>query len=251
MMNRLKIGLQLYSVRQELDRDFEGTLAQVAKMGYQFVELAGLHGHTPEFVFQLLTKYKLRVVAMHCDVLSSVGLAESIYAASVFGCDYLVCPWVEPTTFSSSEGVRALALELNKANQTIGAAGKILCYHNHQFEFQQLDGGWAFDLFLSYLHPSIKIQFDLYNAACAGVDNHMWINHPQLIMLHFKDGAMQPAEPNTAIGAGAMNYQHLFTTIPASVEWAFVEIEACDSPKLLAVEMSLHTLKFLLDHSHK
>lgn len=244
-MNQARFGLQLYSVRNELNADFEATLAEVANMGYRFVELAGLHGYTPEYVSATLSKYNLQAISMHCDVLTQNGLNQSLYAADIFGCNYLVCPWVDPVTFSSEERVLQFAKQLNAANQIVMAAGKTLCYHNHQFEFQLLNGVTAFDHFVSELDSSIQLQIDLYNAACAGVDPLSILCKERLLMLHFKDGAIHPAEPNMPIGDGVMNYHSIVQAIPSSVEWAFVEIEACNTSKMQAVRDSLNALRLI------
>jgi sugar phosphate isomerase/epimerase/NAD-dependent dihydropyrimidine dehydrogenase PreA subunit len=234
--------MSVASVREQLAADFEQTLSSLAAIGYRHVELAGLHGHAPEYVHQVLLRNNLQVIAMHCDVLTERGLEQSLYAAEILGCQFLVCPWVQPETFSTAESIQDFAAVLNKVNRKINAQGKTLLYHNHAFEFQELNGRVAFDLFVEQLDSGIKLQLDFYNAACAGVDPLTLVGSERLIMLHFKDGAILPAEPHSAIGQGAMNYPQLMSHFPKGLQWGFVEIEYCQTDIWEALESSVRYL---------
>jgi len=225
----VKTGLQLYSVRKELAADFDKTLELISGMGFEFVELAGLHFKKPEDFALKLHQNRLKAVSMHCDVLTDEGLSHSLKEAEILNCDCLVCPWVDPLTFSSEENIIRFAEKLNKANQQISAKAKTLCFHNHDFEFQTINGKSAFDLFVAQLHPDIKIQLDIYNAAIAGVlANEIFDKYVQRInIIHLKDGEIDSTKQNVAVGSGKMDYNSIFRKIPKGIQWQFIEFENC------------------------
>ena len=236
-----KLGLQLYSLRQQLAENFEETFEKVALFGYEGVELAGLHNHNPAYVAQLLTNLNLSAVAMHCDVLSEDGLKRSLDATDALNCEHLVCPKSTHLTFESEKGIAQLAEKLNRANQDIRSQGKILHYHNHDFEFQFIKGENCFELFTSQLDASIYLEIDLYLATVGSVNPiELLQNHSDRIkLLHLKDGSISPPYPNTAIGDGSMNYKPIFTAIPRNIEWIFVELENCATDMVEAVRKSV------------
>ena len=237
---KAKTGLQLYSVRKELTVGFDNTLEAISRMGFEFVELAGLHFREPEEIAIKLQKHNLKPVSMHCDVITSEGLKRSLDEAEILNCAYLVCPWVEPKTFSSEKSISQLAESLNQANLKISAKGKTLYYHNHDFEFQQIKGESAFDLFVAQLDPEIKLQLDVYNAAIAGINPIKIIEtySDRINMLHLKDGDITPAEPNVAVGSGKMDYSSLLQAIPKTVQWHFIEFETCEKNIFEAIDHS-------------
>jgi sugar phosphate isomerase/epimerase len=237
---KAKTGLQLYSVRKELTVSFDNTLEAISRMGFEFVELAGLHFREPEEVALKLQKHNLKPVSMHCDVLTSEGLKRSLDEAEIMNCEYLVCPWVEPKTFSSEKSISQFAERLNQANMKIRAKGKTLCYHNHDFEFQPIRGESGFDLFVAQLDPEIKLQIDVYNAAIAGINPIKIIEtySDRINMLHIKDGEITPSEPNVAVGSGKMDYSSLFEKIPETTQWIYFEFDSCKSNIFEAIEVS-------------
>jgi sugar phosphate isomerase/epimerase len=236
-----KLGLQLYSLRQQLAENFEETLEKVAFFGYEGVELAGLHNHAPAYVAQRLTNLNLKTIAMHCDVLSEDGLKRSLDEADVLNCEHLVCPKSSTLTFESEKGIAQLAEKLNRANHDIRSRGKSLNYHNHDFEFQFIKDVNSFELFTSQLDASIYLEIDLYLVTVGGVNPIKLLqNHSDRIkLLHLKDGSISPPYPNMAIGDGAMNYKPIFTAIPPNVEWLFVELENCATDMVEAVRKSV------------
>lgn len=234
------LGLQLYSLRNQLSVNFDKTLDEVARAGYEGVEFAGLHNQRPEHVAKILKELNLKLVAMHCDVLSTEGLERSLEEAEALNCEHLVCPWCTPETFENKKSIHQLAEKLNQANQLIKAQGKNLLYHNHDFEFSKLNGQSAFDILAKHLDSSIYFELDAYLAKVGGADSieimTLFPNH--IKMLHLKDGLISPPNPNTAIGDGKMNYNAIFAALPLSVSWIFVELEDCATDMLKAIRKS-------------
>jgi sugar phosphate isomerase/epimerase len=236
--------VQLYSLREELQQNFEQTLENVVKAGYVGVEMAGLHGRSATSVAQLLKELNLQVSSMHADVLTEDGIAQAIEEAETLGCSLIVCPWVQPPTFSTLEGIQGLAAKLNSASSILAAKGKSLLYHNHDFEFQIVDGQPALFHLVKALDPQVKLELDLYWVAVGGADPVQTLHQlgERVGLVHVKDGHISPTHPMTAVGDGKLDYPAIVPAIPASVEWLIVELDACATDMTEAVTKSAHYL---------
>jgi len=137
----MKIGIQLYSLRDALAADFEGTLKLVSEMGYDTVEFAGIYGKSAEEVKSLCAKYNLEPISAHValsDMESDPYVFETYKA---IGCKYIVVPYL-PEQYRPKEGnadwiVNYLTSMCQKAHD----AGLMMLYHNHDFEFTRLENG--------------------------------------------------------------------------------------------------------------
>ena len=157
----LPIGLQLYSVKNEMAQDFEGTIKKVSEMGYEGVEFAGLFGKDPAYIKSLLEKYSLVPVSAHvplADMMEDMDKVISDY--KTIGVQYITIPYVEekyrPGTPDYPETLRIIGEIGKKAKE----AGLQLLYHNHDFEFVKVDGEYGLDIMYStvpaeYLNPEL------------------------------------------------------------------------------------------------
>jgi sugar phosphate isomerase/epimerase len=220
------IALQLYTVRDPLAQDFEGTLALLAKGGYKNVELAGLYGRTPQQVRDILDKLKLKAVAAHVglDVLRD-QIDQAIADAKVLGYKSLVMPWLAET-FRSPEGFAQVAKTLEAAGRKAADAGMIVCYHNHDFEFAKLaDGSRGWDILYAKSDPKfLKAEADLYWAAYAGEDPLKLMQQlgARLPLLHVKDMAAGPERKMAEVGTGVIDYKTIAKAAPGCGVKAFV-----------------------------
>ena len=157
----LPIGLQLYSVKNEMAQDFEGTLKKVAEMGYEGVEFAGLFDKTPAEIKELLKKYSLKAVSAHVPLADMMENLDKVIADyKEIGCKFVVIPYVDekyrPGTPDYPETLRIIG-EIGKK---LKEAGLSLLYHNHDFEFVKVDGEYGLDIMYStvseeYLNPEL------------------------------------------------------------------------------------------------
>ena len=157
----LPIGLQLYSVRNEMEKDFEGTLKKVAEMGYEGVEFAGLFDKSAAEIKELLAKYSLTAVSAHVPLAEMLeDMDKVIKTYSEIGCKYIAIPYVDekyrPGTPDYPETLQKIA-ELGKK---AAAAGLTLLYHNHDFEFVKIDGEYGLDVMYSTV-PAEYLQTEL------------------------------------------------------------------------------------------
>ena len=134
------IGLQLFSLRRELAEDFEGTLAQLAEIGFTEMEFAGYHGKTPGEVRGILDSFGLTSPASHVPLQAiRDNLDQEIETAVTLGQQYMVLPWL-PENERSLDSYHRVAELLNRAGEKTREAGIIMGYHNHDFEFDIHEG---------------------------------------------------------------------------------------------------------------
>lgn len=147
-MTKLKVGLQLYSVREYLKQDLLGTLKKVKAMGYDVVETAGLYGHTGAEFKKALDEAGLTALSAHVDrweILSDVQGVIKTYAE--LGCKYIAIPWTDKNTdLPGTDGYEQFKKDLKTIAAECKKYGIPLLYHNHDFEFDKVDGEYKLDI---------------------------------------------------------------------------------------------------------
>ncbi|HEY7699912.1 MAG TPA: sugar phosphate isomerase/epimerase, partial [Vicinamibacteria bacterium] len=143
------IGLQLYTVRRDLEKDFDGTLAAVAKVGFREVELAGLFGRTPKDFRASLDRNGLRAPSMHVDLPEiRKDFSKTLDAAAALGVGYVICAWLAPEERGSLDLYKKHIQTFNRAGEEARKAGVQFGFHCHDFEFVPLEGVVPYDLLL-------------------------------------------------------------------------------------------------------
>jgi sugar phosphate isomerase/epimerase len=166
------IGAQLYTVRDELAKDFDGTVARVAAIGYTEVEFAGYVNHTPEQVSAALKKNGLTSPSAHVDYPSLGDKWPAVLdAARAIGHEFLVNPWIDEAIRNQPDAWKRIADVFNRAGELGKKAGIQFAYHNHNFEFEPVAGKLPYDLLLEQCDPSlVKMELDLCWIVAAGKD---------------------------------------------------------------------------------
>ena len=223
-----RIGMQLYTVRRELEQDFEGTLAKVAALGYREVEFAGYFGHKPDEVKSLLKRLRLDAPAAHVQFAELRGdLRPSIEAAHVIGHKYLLLAWMAPEERRTLDQYRRLADLCNEAGARMKREGIRFAYHNHDFEFAPLEGQIPYDLLLERTDPSaVKLEMDLYWTVKGGAQPVEYFErYPgRFHLLHVKDMDSTPRRFFADVGRGVIDFKSIFArSRQAGVRHYFVE----------------------------
>ena len=155
-MSTIPVALQLYTVRDEMARDFAGTVRAVGQLGYAGVEMAGYGDLSAEQMTALLQEAGLRAASTHValDRLESNLDAEIDYCLAI-GCAHLVLPWLAPERRSPAE-IRALAPRLNEFGRRCHERGVTFGYHNHDFEFARDGDTYLLDHLLDATDPALS-----------------------------------------------------------------------------------------------
>lgn len=195
-----KLGLQLYTVRDEMAKDVEGTLAKVAAAGYTEVEFAGYFNTSPKEIRAMLDRQGLTAPATHVDLKTITDkLPEVLETARTIGHQYVVLPYLDDATRVQPGIWKRVADTLNASGAAGRQAGVQFAYHNHQFEFAPVNGTLPFDLLLETCDPQVvKMEMDICWVTAAGKDPIAYFRkYPgRFPMVHVKDVKKIP--PNGA-----------------------------------------------------
>lgn len=243
-----KIGVQLYTLRKEMEVDFEGTLRKVAALGYDELEFAGLYGRDPRTVKALVTRLGMDAVSSHIfwsDLKKDP--AAAIAETKALGARYMVLAWLPLKQRDTIVKWKEWIIFLNKVGKLADQAGVKFAYHNHEFEFQPIDGVLPYDLMLEQLDPQyIDLELDLYWTALAGVDPiQLFKDNPgRFTMFHVKD-MNQHDDSMVDVGSGRIDFAAIFTQQELSgAKHYFVEHDSSAQP-LVTLKNSINYLQEL------
>lgn len=241
-----ELGLQLYSLREETTRDFEGTLAKVAEMGYTGVEFAGYFGLTPAQMAQALQNNGLKAYGTHFGALpkTDAELDAEIEMALATGNRYMVCPGHE---MNHRDDALRLADIMNETAAKLRPHGISLGYHNHAREFIVSEGEILMETLLKNTEPDIFAEFDVFWIAYAGYDPLRFIQryaHRQPLM-HLKELGPD-RKSNVECGTGILDFESIIRAGQAAETVHFiVEQEEYTLPPLESCKVSLNHLRSL------
>ena len=231
-----KIGVQLYTVRDAMAKDFDGSLAKVAAAGYKQVELAGFSfdngevryfGKTPQELRAALDHHGLVAPSTHVNYkfLAPETFPKILEASKVLGHQYIVNPWIEEEVRKQPDGWKSVTETFNHVGEECKKAGFQFAYHNHWFEFLPVDGVLPYDLILRQCDPKlVKMELDLCWITAAGADPVKYFNlYPgRFPLVHVKDlkkippistgGAQNFGDTVdlTEVGSGIIDWKRIF-----------------------------------------
>lgn len=246
---RKDVGLQLYSLRELMPKDVEGTLHKVSQAGYTQVELYGFSiqdqfwGLKPEELKKILDKNHLKPISGHFNMSPYLKTGEeaelkaAIDAAKILGLTYVTIPWLQPDIRTSAGDYRTLAKRLNHAGLRCKNAGLKLVYHNHDFEFIKYGNETGMDILLKDTDKKlVSFEMDIYWVIRSGLQPNILFkaNPGRFVIWHVKD--MDQADPNlnTEIGSGTIDYKEIFKYARLSgMKYFFVEHETNYKPDMI------------------
>lgn len=239
------IALQLYTLRDAMAADFEGTVRKVADIGYIGVETAGFGSLSPQQAMEIFTRYGLYIAAAHIDLPLGDKRQQVLDTMATLGAKYIVKAWLPEGEFETKDQIRRHCETLNEANAVARAAGYTLVYHNHWWEYTP-HGDWVpAQVMLDYLEPTVAFEIDTYWVKVGGGEPVQVIQQlgDRVPLLHIKDGpATSPQEPMLAAGEGAMSFRPIVEAGEGSAEWMIVELDRCATDMMEAVTKSYHYL---------
>jgi sugar phosphate isomerase/epimerase len=222
-----KIGVQLYSVRDLMQKDFDGTIAKVAAIGYKEVEFAGYFGRTGKQVRAVLDKNGLDGVSTHVQYDELDDKFPSVIATGKdIGLQYIVCPWIPEELRKSPDIWKQAAEKFNHCGEQCKDAGLQFAYHNHWFEFlKTADGMLPYDELLQLCDKNlVKMEMDLCWITAAGGDPVKYFEkYPgRFPLVHVKDLKTMPKISTggaqnfgdsvdlTEVGSGVIDWKRIF-----------------------------------------
>lgn len=249
----MKIGLQLYTLRDVMAADFNGTLRQVAEMGYEGVEFAGYGGASAEDMRDLLKELGIEAFGSHVSLQRlTENLEEEIAFLKTVGASYVICPYLSADLLSG--GGEAFWQDLFKKFAAIGKRlkeeGLEFAYHNHDFEFaSKIDGEFVFDAMYNHVDADLlKVEMDIGWVQYAKQDPLAYIAKykGRLPLVHLKDFRKSEGKSidTVELGQGDLALNDIIAAAKqADVEWLIVEQDTCANPPLESVQTSMNWLK--------
>jgi sugar phosphate isomerase/epimerase len=241
-------GLQLYTVRDPLAADPDGTLRRVAAIGYREVELAGLAGMTATTFQEKLKRHGLAVPSIHAGYDDLRGNLDGVVReAKAFGASFIVCPSVDAGERRTADDWKRVCQTLARAGQAARRHGLTLAYHNHDYEFVRFaDGATPFDLLLRETDPGdVRLEVDVYWVAKGGLDPVRCLrdNAARIALVHLKDLGRNGA--TVELGAGTLALEQILrTALRIGAKHLFVEQDDSADP-LKSIGTSLRFLEGL------
>jgi sugar phosphate isomerase/epimerase len=251
MRKNIPVALQLWSLKDEVNRDFATTASHVADIGYRYVELAGFGNLNPVQAQKALATAGLKAISAHF-LLPRLRkeINQVIDEAKLFGFKQIVCPSLPTEALTSKQSCDLISKELQDIGAHLRSHQLTFAFHNHAKEFNVLDGRIALDLIFDAIAPkNLASQLDIYWVFFAKVDCNQCIRQlgRRIVSLHLKDGFLSEkgTRDTCEIGAGKVPFEQIFETIETigCVENYVVEQEDFKSTPLESVKKSFEVLK--------
>ncbi|MBN2305279.1 MAG: sugar phosphate isomerase/epimerase [Anaerolineae bacterium] len=243
-MAKPPIGLQLYSLRAEIQDDFAGVVTKLAEIGYAGIEPFG----SPDNLAEAATLYKdlgIAVPSAHVPFPSEENRARVLEIAEAYGLERIVSG-KGPDDFKTMDGIKRSCDEFNAVGQWAAEHGLTFGIHNHWWEYLQVDGQYVYKLMQEWIDPAVFFQVDVYWVQVAGPNPAAVITElgGRAPLLHIKDGpASNREDPMTAVGDGVVDIPAIVKAGEGATEWLIVELDRCATDMMEAVEKSFRYLE--------
>ncbi|GAB5408984.1 MAG: sugar phosphate isomerase/epimerase [Balneolaceae bacterium] len=234
--NDKNIGVQIYSVRNELAQNFDSTLAKLSEIGFDYIEAYGLstdgllYGMEPSEYKKAVESHGMKLISSHSTYFTVEDAPIMIEAAKEAGLEYVIIPYLSDDLRNDYD---TIAENLNSVGALFKEAGIGFGYHNHEFEFELTDDGRVpMEILIEGTDPqNVDFQLDLYWVVKAKADPLEFINkYPgRFKAFHVKDSDSELNQ--TTVGTGIVDFKTILTEQQTSgFEYYFVEDERTDDP---------------------
>ncbi len=235
------VGLELYSVRDALKKDPDGTVRAVAQMGYQVVEFYAPYYDWTEAQAKQMRKL-MDDLHIHCysthndeDFFSDAKIGHARELNHILGSKYMVQAWSDPKP--NLDGWKAVADKLNASADKLAPAGLKVGYHNHDAEWKPVEGKRPIEVLAANTKPSVMLQLDIGTCIEAGADPVAWIkaNPGRIRSIHCKEWSPEPDKGYKVLfGEGKADWKAIFQAAETvgGVEYYLIEQEGSRYPEL-------------------
>lgn len=244
---KLPVAIQLYSVRDALEKDFVGTLREIAGIGYKGVEFAGFGGLQAAELKGLLNELDLTPVGSHTNLDLLTGqLDEVIEYNKILGNKYIICPF---NKYESKEDYIKASELYDGLGAKIREKGLEFLYHNHGFEFTRYDGENGFNILFKNVKPeNMGAEIDLGWVFYMGIDPAAFLGsfHGRCPLIHIKDFLAVGEMTFTEIGNGLVDVKAVASAAAsAGVEWLIVEQDVSSTTSMNSARINFENMKKL------
>ncbi|MFB3895701.1 MAG: sugar phosphate isomerase/epimerase family protein [bacterium] len=243
-----KVALALYTVRDEIAKDYIGTLKKVAEIGYPGVQLSGGGDLSAKELKQALDDFGLEPAGAHLSLDKLETELDSILEfQQTIGNNYIICPWIPENRRGNADAWKKMAAIFNAIGAKCKTQGITFGFHNHSYEFVTYDGKYALDIFFESCDPNLVLtEIDVYWVQHGGANPAAYIrkyaNRCQL--MHLKDMANDDKRSFAEVGSGILDWDDILAACKqANTKWYIVEQDICQRPVFESIKMSYEYLK--------
>jgi sugar phosphate isomerase/epimerase len=227
---KMKTGLQLWTIRESVNTDLSGTLAALSKIGYNSLEPFGFDGTFYKFPAKEFRKMcndlGMDITSTHCGI-TATNATEYAEKAAEAGLEYLILPSFSGRPEKTLDDFKKVAHEMNQIGEATKKSGITFGYHNHNFEFRQMEGKLPYDILLAETDPAlVTFQMDIFWVVKGGQDPLQYFEkHPgRFHTWHIKD--MGNDGESCIVGNGKIKFKDLLAqSKKAGLKRIFVEQE--------------------------
>ncbi len=243
-----KAALELYSIRELMQKDVLVALEQTAKAGYDGVEFAGFFNMQAVELKEKVDELGLEVCGSHTGLTLLDENIEEVFAYNkTLGNKNIILPSVPEELRKSTQGWRDLASKFNGIGKRCKDEGFVFAYHNHAFEFEKFDTVSGYQIMAENINPDyVKLQPDLGWVAFAGedVENFLETYKDMILCIHVKQFKKVGSHEATEVHKGIVNYPPIIKKcVDLGIEWFIIEQEGFDIPILQSIEENCSELK--------
>lgn len=244
-MKKYPVSVQLYSLRDASEQNFDAVLESIAAFGYQGVEPFNLFGKTPAEFRAKVDSIGLKVSSTHTPWGVAAEVSEIVEVAGIFGTRFVVGGYSQEE-LSTHEDALKLADEINARVDALAAQGVTFCLHNHWWEFLRINDKLIYDT-IAEACPKLSFETDVYWAANFGAESPADVVSrlaSRIPLMHVKDGPLVRDEPMLALGQGKVPVLDCIAAAdPDALEWLVVELDECATDMTEAVGASYNYLR--------
>lgn len=250
-MKTTQVAVQMYTLREESQKDFAGTLRKVAELGFDGVEFAGYEGWDVKDLKELLDELGLQAAASHVPLVElESNLEQVIENQKILGSGYIVCPYLMPEQ-RKEEDYQKLIQFLNEAGTICREEGLTLCYHHHDFELERMnDGRQALQaIYEDTKEENVKAELDIYWLEKAGEKPVEWMERctNRTPLVHLKDMTKDEEQFFAELGTGGVDIDAVLEKgKDAGVQWWIIEQDMSRLTPFESIEISINYLRKLL-----
>lgn len=247
------VGLQLYTLRDDLRVDFEGTIRAVAQMGYDYVETTGFMGEHSPTMAQLLQETGLKIAGLGFDLNTLENEPQQVIdACHQWGGHYAVTFWIDESQRQSVDDWKRIADRFNRIGESLAAGNVPFLYHLHGYEFTEYDGTRAIDILMANTDPHyFSLEPDTYWVEYGGVSAVELCQQyaDRIRALHLKDYISKPEMHDVEVGEGAIDMPAILCLAQQhNWEWLIIEQEKYHRPPIEAAARCLQNVQRMLQN---
>jgi len=248
-LNKIKpkaqIGIQLYTVRREIETELEKVVQRIAEIGYEGIETYPLPENiTVKHAAKVFRKNKLEVFSMHTDLPEPANFDAIVRMAEEYKCNRVVYPgWPEGEKYRDVEGIKRTTELYNTINESLRKEGLEFGLHNHWWEFETHDEVIPFYYLLENLDKSIFFEIDTYWVKTAGLDPSKVLKDfgSRAPLLHIKDGPAEKGDNQynmVPAGKGSLDFESIVEAGADNTKWLIIEFDEYKGEILEGIEES-------------